>query len=353
MSRQPASVGSLSDAEAIARLLDVSTDAVELYRASEVFDLHVDSFIWRRVLRYDLRRRHRVRPFGRRFLGQVDVPRAIEQGLTGAMWSITTNPFRSAAGRQRAFDRNLPRLLADLDGAEGVDVVRTVAEFRTARAAGRHGAFVAIQGGHAIRDPASVADDVVRITLVHLNSSMLGETSSPTRRMTRVRGLTDAGCAFIESCVENRILVDLAHISPKGFWDAVDVHGSAFPLIVTHTGVSGVHSSWRNLDDDQLQAVGASGGCVGIMLHEQFLNGGTATVSTVADHLDHVARVAGEDAPAIGTDLDGMVVPPSDLQGYQHLPRLVHELQRRGWSDERVHKALGGNALRTIEAVRG
>ena len=228
------------------RGLQVSREALELYAGTDVFDLHVDSFIWARILRYDLHRRHRLCPLGRRILGQVDLPRAIESGLTGAMWSITTNPFRSADARQRAFGKNLARLKGVLAEATGVEHVRSVAEYRAARSRGHHGALIAVQGGHAFKDPSAVAQDLVRTTVIHQTSSVLGETSTPTRHVTRVEGLTAAGRSYVESCEASSILVDLAHASPRTFWDAVAVHDPDRPLVVTHTGVAGVQPSWRN-----------------------------------------------------------------------------------------------------------
>ncbi len=70
---------------------------------------------------------------------------------------------------------------------------------------------------------------------------------------------------------EKRIFVDLAHISKRGFWDAVEVHDKSQPLMVTHTGVSGVYEHWRNLDDDQLRAIADSGGTIGVMYQSSFL----------------------------------------------------------------------------------
>ncbi len=336
--------------------LGVPVEAVELYRQSEVFDLHIDSFIWTRVFGYDLSTRHRRTPTGRRYLGQVDIPRAIDGGLTGGMWSITTNPFRSAEGRQRALAKNLDRLKKLLAADANVRHVRTVAEYRAARAEGRHGAFIAIQGGNALRatdfEPLLANGDVVRVTLVHLTTSALGETSAPFNRAGRTTGLTERGREFVACCNQYRILVDLAHASPQCFWDAVEIHDPSRPLIVTHTGVSGVHPMWRNIDDDQLRAIAGTGGCVGVILQESFLGGRTSTVETVADHVEHIAKVAGEDTPAIGTDLDGLVVPPRDLRGHAELPRLVATLMQRGWDGDRIGKVLGGNALRTIEAER-
>lgn len=322
-----------------------------------LFDLHIDSYIWTRILRYDLLRRHRRSILGRRYLWQVDLPRALDAGLSGGIWSVTTNPFRPAAARRDACVRNVAHLHSILRRAPGVRPVRTVAEYRAARAAGEHGAFVGIQGGNALSsslEDLSLLDDgdVVRITLVHLTDSRIGRTSSPLRRPGARGGLTPFGVEFVRRCDAARILVDLAHIGPEGFDDAVRAHDPSLPLAVTHTGVDGVHPHWRNLDDDQLRAVAATGGCVGVMCQESFL-GRPTSVAMVADHLEHIVKVGGRELPAIGTDFDGMVTPPRDLAGYDGFPRLVAELRRRGWDDELLGGALSANALRTLEAVRG
>lgn len=332
-------------------------DARTLIDATGLFDLHIDSFIWTRILRYDLLRRHGRSLLGRRYLWQVDLPRALEAGLSGGIWSVTTNPFRPAAARRDACVRNVAHLHSILRRAPGVRPVRTVAQYREARAAGEHGAFVGIQGGNALAssiEDLSLLDDgdVMRITLVHLTDSRIGRTSSPLRLPGAAAGLSDFGREFVRRCNAARILVDLAHISPQGFHDAAAVHDASFPLIVTHTGVDGVHPHWRNLDDEQLRVVAATGGCVGVMCQESFL-GTPTSVATVADHLEHIVSVGGWELPAIGTDFDGMVTPPKDLAGYDGFPRLVAELRRRGWTDEQLAGALCDNALRTIEAVRG
>src|SRR5260221_6908066 len=98
------------DPGAWAEELGISREAVEVYAASDVVDLHLDSFIWQRIFGYDLKKRHGRGLFGARFYSQVDFPRALEAGLTGGSWIITTNPLRTAAGRARAFVRNIARL---------------------------------------------------------------------------------------------------------------------------------------------------------------------------------------------------------------------------------------------------
>ncbi len=343
-----------------ARELGISREAVELHLASDVIDLHVDSFIWNRIFRYDLRRRHGRGLFGARFYSQVDLPRIREAAVTGATWVITTNPWRSRERRPDVFLENLRRLQGILESVPGdVAVVRNAAEYRAARSQGRHGAFLGIQGGNALDRDADaldlIPDDLVlRVTVVHLSSSSLGTTSAPGAAR-RGAGLTRAGREFVERLDAKRIFVDLAHINREGFFDAVEVHDASLPLLVTHTGVSGVTPHWRNLDDEQLRAVADTGGTIGVMYQSSFLGepawGGRA--EAVLRHLAHIVETVGEDHASLGSDWDGAIVPPRDLATPLDLPRLVEGMLRRGWSAERIRKILGGNFLRVVGDLRG
>lgn len=347
------------DPAVLARELGISEEAVRLHHDCEVIDLHVDSFIWTRVFGYDLRRRHGAGLLGGDLFSQVDFPRVLEAGVTGAMWSITTQPLRTASSRARAFSTNLERLRAIFATVpEQFEVVRDLAGYRAARAAGRHAAMIAVQGGNAVDATPDTVEllgrDVLRVTLVHLSSSRLGATSSPLRRGPD-GGLTTPGREMVEALDARRILVDLAHVSRRGFFDAVAAHDRSLPLIVTHTGVSGVHPHWRNLDDEQLRAIADTGGTVGIMFQSDFLDGrrrGT-TSRAVVDHVAHVVDAVGEDHASIGSDFDGAIVPPDDLRSCLELPRLVQHMLDRGWSDERIRKILGGNFLRVLGHLRG
>ncbi|MCA9591751.1 MAG: membrane dipeptidase [Myxococcales bacterium] len=349
-----------SDPGAWAQELGISKEAVELYLASDVLDLHVDSFIWTRIFGYDLTRRHGHGLLSGVAYSQVDFPRILEAGLTGATWIITTNPSRSAKGRERAFVENLRRLRRIFDGvSEQFSVVRNVREYREARAASKHAAFIGIQGGNALdASPDSldlIEDDVVlRITLVHLSSSSLGVTSSPLKAGAD-SGLTDRGRDYVRRLNEKRIFVDLAHISKRGFWDAVEIHDKDKPLIVTHTGVSGVFEHWRNLDDDQLKAVADSGGTIGVMYQSSFLGdpyfGGKA--ESIARHLGHIVKTVGADHAALGSDWDGAISPPRDMLTCLELPKLVDILLRDGHDPDTIQKILGGSFLRTVELLRG
>jgi len=341
-----------------ARELGIPLAAVELYRESEVIDLHVDSFIWQRTFGYDLTKRHRA-PLWGAFLGQVDFPRIREAEISGATWVITTNPLREPADRARAFETNLDELCRTFARVPNeFQLVTSAREYEAARATGKHAAFIGIQGGNALdlslSEVARLCDGrVLRITLVHLSSSRIGSTSSPMRLSDT--GLSAFGAQMVEVLNERKVLVDLAHISARGFWAACEAHAKDTPFVVTHTGVSGVHRHWRNLDDAQIRAVARSGGVVGIMYHAPFLGDRpwAGRVDTIARHLAHVLHVAGEDTPALGSDWDGSIIPPRDMPTCLELPRLVAALSKLGVRERVIQKILGLNFLRVVREVRG
>ncbi len=323
---------------------------------SEVIDLHVDSFIWQRIFGYDIGRRH-----GRGLLGgwcysQVDLPRLRQVGVTGATWVITTNPLRSASARARAFQRNLRQLESTLSSfSEDVQVVKTAAEYWHAREAGKHAAFIGVQGGNALESSLDSLEpqQVLRVTLLHLSSSALGATSSPAA--VGDKGLTRFGRDYVRQLNDKQIFVDLAHIHRRGFFDALAVSDPSQPPLVTHTGVSGVHQHWRNLDDDQIKAIADRGGTIGIMYHSPYLGDGYFHTSheRVVDHIQHVIRVVGDDHVSLGSDWDGSIVTPKDMRTCLELPRLVHTLLARGVATDSVRKLLGLNFLRVLAELRG
>ncbi len=345
----------------LAERLGVTEHAVALTHDSEFVDLHLDSFIPPRVYGYDLYKRHK-RPLlpGGRFFGHLDVPRMLEGGLSAGLWSITTNPFRTARSRWRVFQKNLVDFKSFVEASDGrLAFARDLAEYREVRASGAHAVLLSIQGGNALQaapdGPASVGRLLTRVTVVHLTNACYGASSSPVSMLRGHRGLTEVGRTFVRQLDAERVFVDLAHIHPDGFWDAVETHDDSLPLIVTHSGVDGVKPHWRNLDDKQIKAIADSGGVVGVMFHRGFLcrRGGPRDGRAVVEHLDHLVKVGGEDCVAIGTDYDGAVAPPTDLVSADAYPRLVQHLLDAGWTDDRVRKCLGGNFLRAWGDLRG
>ena len=354
---------SLTSAEldTLAGDLQVSRRALDTLAASDVIDLHIDTFIPVRLWGYDIAQRHGPGWQGGRFFGHLDLPRMEQSGLTGAMWSITTNPLRSAAGRWRTLLRNATAFQAMVDATEGrLRTVRDLRGYRAARVDGAQGVMPAVQGGHALSGaPKDELDAwlakrwLTRVTLVHLIDSVLGSTSSPLS-LRPSGGLTDAGRELVYTLNRHRVFVDLAHINAQGFWDAVSIHDAEQPLIATHTGVTGVTPHWRNLDDKQVRAIADTGGVVGVIFAANFLGrrGGPRDVRCVLEHMQHVIDAGGEACAAIGSDYDGAIVPPGGMRDGLGYPRLVQGMLDQGWTPERIRRVLGANALEAFGRLR-
>ena len=240
--------------------------------------------------------------------------------------------------------------------AEQLALVRSRSDYDEARRTGKMAMWVALQGSNSLaHDPSvllgEVGEAIHRVTLVHLSSSVLGGSNTPR---AGDNGLTGRGRDFVRLCNARHILVDLAHAGRRTFWDALEVHDPALPPIVSHTGVDGVYHHWRNVDDEQIRAIADRGGVVGIIYQSSFLESVRVWGhrAAILDHLEHVLEVGGEQVGAIGTDYDGMIVPPGDLPDVTAHPLLVQDMLERGWSEDRIRGVLGGNYLRVVGSIR-
>jgi membrane dipeptidase len=346
-----------NDPSGWAASLGVSREAVDLLLDAHFIDLHCDMEVPIRVLGYDPSTTHRKPRRTRPFFGHTDYGRIREASMTGVVYDIATNPYRPMSNRLRTTLANIQAALSRIGRHPDQQAfVRTRSEYDAVVASGRTAYFLSLQGGNAVSADPAVLDGVTgerlhRITLVHLTTSDLGGTSSPAGQDD---GLTSKGAELVQACNANRILVDLAHAGKATFWGALDAHASDLPPIVSHTGVDAVRPHWRNVDDDQIRAIADRGGVVGIMYQSNFLAETRTTCGRAAilDHIEHVASVTSDAVPAIGTDYDGMIVPPHDLLDITHHPMLVQDMLDRGWSEARIRGVLGENYLRVVKAVR-
>lgn len=340
-----------------AHALGVSVEALALCNSSDTVDLHIDSFIWKRLFGYNIAKEHTAGPLPGFFARQVDVPRLTKVGINSAVWIVTTNPCNTAAGRLQAVKGNVLELRKTLNAIANVRVVRNIQEYREARNAGCHAAFLGIQGGNAFDASLDIRQElshgwVLRITLVHLSNSQLGKTSAPS--LGAGSGLTRRGEQLVEALNDSRVFVDLAHIDRAGFQTASQAHHRDLPLLVSHTGVSAIHPHWRNLDDSQLKTIAAFHGTVGIMYHSQYLGDGLfgGRVATVFRHLRHVVETIGDQHASLGSDWDGAIITPRDMPTCLELPRLVQLMLDAQWKPERINAVMGGNFLRCINTLR-
>lgn len=331
--------------------LDV-IDARALHDEVCVLDLHADTAKLMDRARYDLAKAHPRRvPRRLNYAGHVDLPRMREGGVAGQFFGFWTAPYPErgcAASVHRQLDA-LDRAI-DLHPAE-ITWALTATDVRAAKAGGRVAALGGIEGGQALEGSIAPLEAFARrgvryLGLLHFSANAIGAPARG-RGEDPDQGLTAFGHDVVRECERTGIVVDLAHINRRGFFDALSIMTKA-PM-VTHTGVSGVHAHWRNLDDEQIRAVAERGGAIGIIFARRFLGG--ATLEAVVDHLVHLIKIAGDEVPALGSDFDGFVIPPEGLEDVACLPNLTAALSRRGVPVRSIEKILGGNVLRVLEAV--
>jgi membrane dipeptidase len=330
-------------------LIHISSETRELY----------DSFIWKRIFGYDLLKRHGHGMTGARFLSQVDLPRLREAKVRGAIWSITTNPFRGGRGRDQAFTKNFEQLTSIFKSVPSeVRLVKTVADYHEAKKRGQHAAWIGIQGGNALDFNLDsidrFGDQLIKVTLIHLLNSDLGVSSAPSTSR-QGQGVTSRAHEYIERLNAKKIFVDLAHINREGFFDVLKVHDRTQPAIVSHTGVNRVFKHWRNLDDLQIRAIADTGGTIGIIYQSTFLGDPAlkGRAISIINHIEHVINVVGDDYVSLGSDWDGLILTPVDMPTCLELPVLVQLMLERGWTPDRIQKIMGGNYLRALKLLRG
>ena len=313
--------------------------------------------------------------------GHLDLPRMIKGGFAGGFFAIfvpspnNVNPAddeefnpspASEVGQQAALAAtvDMAALLFRIERAapDRFKVCRTVSDIRAAMAAGQVAALLHIEGAEAI-DAGFRSLDVLHqaglrsIGPVWSRSNIFGHgvpfrfPSSPDTGP----GLTDAGKDFVRRCNDLRILVDLSHLNEKGFWDVADI--STAPLVATHSNAHALSASSRNLTDDQIRAIGQSGGMIGLNFANGFLRADGQWQSengfdSMMRHLDHLMRLAGEDQVGLGSDFDGARIPSliGDAAG---LPRLVGAMRAHGYGEALIRKLAHENWLGVLERTIG
>lgn len=212
-----------------------------------------------------------------------------------------------------------------------------------------------IEGANAIKDESGLAfieklyeRGLRSIGIVWILSNPLGGgTNDPEK------SLTPLGEKLIRWCEKNGVVVDLAHMNRPTFWKALEI--TKKPPFVSHTAAAALFETPRNLNDEQLRAVAKRDGIAGIFVSRSgFMTKGSSaafTMSMVLDHVEHMAKVAGINHVAIGSDYGGILSGvPEDMKSVTDLPLLIKGLEKRGWSDADLEKLAYKNAQRVLSA---
>jgi membrane dipeptidase len=181
-------------------------------------------------------------------------------------------------------------------------------------------------------------------------------------------GLTALGRAAIREMVRLGMVIDVAHLAERGFWDVLEV--AEAPVIASHANARALCDHVRNLDDRQLRALAASGGVVGLVLYPGFIDAERPSLARAVDHVAYIADLVGIDHVGLGIDLSmrlldaasatgGEALVPAEmleavvpgLESLERLPYLTAEMQARGFDEAEIRLFLGGNWMRIFEQV--
>jgi membrane dipeptidase len=219
---------------------------------------------------------------------------------------------------------------------------------------------LALEGAEAIRGELSVLRILHRLglrmmSLTWNNRTMLADGNEENSTGGR---LTSIGVAAVSEMERLGIILDVSHLSDAGFWHVSEI--ATRPFVATHSNSRALFDHSRGLTDEQIKAVAASGGVVGINLHPMLLGGDGASIEDALDHLERVLEVAGEDHVGLGPDfcaeleeLGPMLDPPTasglkDLERSPDLPSFTEAIIGRGIPEEVAKKILGANFLRVL-----
>jgi membrane dipeptidase len=323
----------------------------------------------------------------------TDLPRLAAGGVGAQFWSVYVPA--TPAGTPLAGDGAVTAVLEQIDLArlmisrypDALELALTAADVERIFTAGRLASLLGAEGGHAIAGSLGVlrmlyALGVRYLTLTH--NANVGWADSATDEPA-AGGLTDFGRDVVREMQRIGMLVDLSHVSPDTMRDALDV--AAAPVIFSHSSARALCDSPRNVPDDVLARLGGNGGVCMVTFVPGFVSAECAdwlaglkaeaarrgvdpkdlgqlfslkpewelthpvpraTLAQVADHVEHVRKVAGVEHVGLGGDFDGTPDVTVGLEDVSAYPALFAELLTRGWTEADCAALAGGNLLRAL-----
>ncbi len=319
-----------------------------LHRAVPVIDAHADSF------RYAVWGERRMTQ--RSEAGQVDFPRALEGGLAAQIHNILL-PRPKGALMVHTILKAYRYVIEDLrDGADMARLATSLADIEAAHRNGTFAVILGIEGAEAFEGDLDLLPAFHRlgVRVVGLTWMWRNELADGTWEDAGA-GLSAFGRLVVKEMNKIGMLIDTAHMTPGGFFDAVEL--SQHPVICSHTMCRNLANTGeyatRNIRDDQIKALAAKGGVVGIAPCRTMMNNPQAEIEDLMRHFVHVAELVGPEYVGIGSDYDGGTPTPTGLEDVTGLPLLTSALLDAGFSEPEVLGVLGGNYLRVFRAVWG
>ncbi len=359
----------------------ISDRARRVHDSGTLFDGHND-LPWR--LRQDGDVKFETLDLAKRLpTGQTDIPRLREGGVKAQFWSVYipsehAHPARTVTEQIDIVHRMIERY------PDAFALALSAEDVERAVKAGKIASLIGIEGGVAIEDDLAQLRAFHRLgarymTLTHNTTLSWADAATDEHKHG---GLTEFGERVVHEMNRLGMLVDISHVSPGTMDDVLRV--SKAPIIASHSSAYALVPHPRNVPDEILKRLPKNGGVIMVNFFSGFIvpeyarkmadarkalkakypdvkefnkafsawmkndDSPRGTVATVADHIDHIAKVAGIDHVGIGSDFDGITAWPKGLEDVSCYPRLTEELLKRGYSEADVHKILGGNVLRAF-----
>ncbi len=347
-----------SQAQTPARAANISAKALAIHKKAVIIDGHNDSLIehWARKEAYDL---------GLDWPAyQADLRRMKAGGLT-AMNSMVggaelVQGLDLWAGMYENAEKH-PRDFLLVDKPE--DILRAKREGKVALIGQLEGCPLLHNSLHLLQVMGRLGVRVAGLTHgegggefdLQAAKSAFGYCTADERETARKApaALTGFGREAVAECNRLGIVVDLAHANDAAFYEAVAL--SQKPVEFSHGAVFALTRHWRALTDDQLRALAANGGVIGIAVYPGFVAQDPAkqTLQTFLDHVEHVCELVGDDHVGFGSDYDGMGDLVPVLPSYAEMSQLTQLMLDRGFPEETILKFWGGNFLRVMRQAAG
>lgn len=324
--------------------------------------------------------------------GHIDLPRAREGGLGGGFFAVYLRdpimeekekagsssvdaavniyadestwpepmPLEYAQPKALGLLGQLLRIEQESNGQ--VRIVRTAAELQRCLDSGTFAMLLHFEGAEPL-DPEGLALEVfhaaglrsVGLTHSRRNRFATGVPFKFPHSPDTGDGLTDAGKALVRQLNRRRVMIDVSHITERGFWDVAGI--SDAPLVATHSNAHALSPSPRNLTDRQMDAIRDTRGVVGLNFHVGFLRqdgerNPDTPIARMVEHVDYMAERMGIDCVALGSDFDGATMP-QELRDAAGLPALMRALEDRGYSRGDLAKIAHANWVRVLRDTWG
>lgn len=287
---------------------------------------------------------------------QSDIPRFIDGGIDAQMMVLWPSPNDFPSTQYQRTIQMDDSLKAQISrNSSSIASAKTVSEIQSVTSSKKIAAIMCVEGGGAIENDLNkliaLYNRGARYMTITWNNTLSWAVSAADAQSATV-GLNSFGRQVIKTMDSLGMIIDVSHTGIKTIEDILAETKN--PIIASHSGCRALRNHTRNLTDNQITAIAAGGGVIGVVFYTSFLSTASAAnvnIDTVVKHIDYIKNLVGIDHIGIGSDYDGGITAPVGLENVSKLPNLTMALLKKGYTREEVRKILGLNFMRVFNTV--